>query len=283
MSTQETLNAIKAAGKTNSSITKSKAPKSLKEWIVTMEPQIKKALPSVITPERFTRMAMTALSTNRQLQASTPESFVGAMMQAAQLGLEPNTPLGQAYLIPYRNHGVMQTQFQIGYKGLIDLAHRSGEFQTIYAETVYENDEFDYELGLEPKLVHKPAMENRGNPIYYYAVYKLVNGGYGFEVMSKSDIELHAKKFSKAFRNGPWESDFDEMAKKTVLKKVLKYAPIKTEFARGVASDGTITLAEEDEDDKDAGIILDQQTVEADYTIVDDEEEAAAEANEANK
>lgn len=126
-------------------------------------------------------------------------------------------------------------------------------------------------------------MENRGNPIYYYAVYKLVNGGYGFEVMSKSDIELHAKKFSKAFMDGPWQSDFDEMAKKTVLKKVLKYAPIKTEFARGVASDGTITLAEEDEDDKDAGIILDQQTVEADYTIVDDEEEAAAEANEANK
>lgn len=86
----------------------------LKALVVSMEGQIKKALPSVLTPERFTRMVMTALSTKPELQQCTPESFLGAMMQAAQLGVEPNTPLGQAYLIPYRNKGRLECQFQLG-------------------------------------------------------------------------------------------------------------------------------------------------------------------------
>lgn len=214
-----------------------KPGKSIKQLLIAQEGQIAKALPSVMTPERFTRIAMTALSTNPKLQACTGESFLGALMQAAQLGLEPNTPLGQAYLIPYGN----QCQFQLGYKGLIELAHRSGEFKSIYAQTVYENDEFSFELGLDANLIHKPVLgSSRGKPIAYYAVYKLVNGGYGFEVMSYDDVMDHAKQFSKSVNNGPWKSNFDEMAKKTVLKKVLKYAPIKTEFARGIAQDGSI-------------------------------------------
>ena len=96
--------------------------KTMQTYIKTMEGEIKKALPSVITPERFTRMVLSALSTTPKLGACTPKSFLGAMMSAAQLGLEPNTPLGQAYLIPYKNKGVDEVQFQIGYKGLIDLA-----------------------------------------------------------------------------------------------------------------------------------------------------------------
>lgn len=214
-----------------------KPGKSIKQLLIAQEGQIAKALPSVMTPERFTRIAMTALSTNPKLQACTGESFLGALMQAAQLGLEPNTPLGQAYLIPYGN----QCQFQLGYKGLIELAHRSGEFKSIYAQTVYENDEFSFELGLDATLTHKPVLgSSRGKPIAYYAVYKLVNGGYGFEVMSYDDITSHAKQFSKSVNSGPWKTNFDEMAKKTVLKKVLKYAPIKTEFSRGIAQDGSI-------------------------------------------
>lgn len=157
-------------------------------------------------------------------------------MQAAQLGVEPNTPLGQAYLIPYGN----VCQFQLGYKGLIDLAYRSGEVSSIQAHEVHENDVFEYEYGLEPKLKHIPAQKDRGNVIMYYAVLKLKNGGVGFEVMSREDVETFARKKSKAFNNGPWQTDFDEMAKKTVLKKVLKYAPLKTEFARAVATDETV-------------------------------------------
>lgn len=214
--------------------------KSMQQYIKSMEGEIAKALPSVITPERFTRMVLSALSVNPQLAQCTPKSFLGAMMTAAQLGVEPNTPLGQAYLIPYRNKGVLECQFQLGYKGLIDLAYRSGEVSIIQAHTVYENDEFAYELGLDPKLKHIPATTNRGKPIAYYAMFKTKDGGYGFEVMSIDDARNHGMKFSKSYGNGPWKNNFDEMAKKTVLKRVLKYAPLKSDFVRSIAQDETI-------------------------------------------
>ena len=245
-----------------------KPERSIKEWILAMKPQIEKALPSVITAERFTRMALTAVSTNPQLGECSPASFCGAMLQAAQLGLEPNTPLGQAYLIPYRNKGKMEAQFNLGYLGMVELAHRSGEFQSIEARVVYENDEFEYEYGLESTLKHKPAMKDRGKPIAYYAVYKLVNGGYGFEVMSKEDIDAHARKYSKGFDSSysPWKTAYDQMAKKTVLKQVLKYAPIKTEFVKAVNTDETIK-AEIEPDMVD----LPSETVEVEAEIITDE------------
>lgn len=193
-----------------------KPGKSIAEWIVAMKPQIKKALPSVITPDRFTRMALTAVAQNPKLGDCSPASFCGAMLQAAQLGLEPNTPLGQAYLIPFRNKGKMEAQFQLGYLGLIELAHRSGEFRSIEARVVYENDEFEYEYGLEGMLHHKPALKDRGKPIAYYAVYRLVNGGYGYEVMSKEDIDEHARKYSQGIKSSfsPWVTAYDQMAMK---------------------------------------------------------------------
>lgn len=236
--------AVKDALEKKVTSTQVAAPKNIKQWITAMQPQIEKALPSVITPERFTRMALTAVSMNPDLGACTPESFCGAMMQAAQLGLEPNTPLGQAYLIPYTNSrkGRKEVQFQLGYRGMIELAHRSGQFKNIEAHEVCENDDFDYEYGLEPKLTHKPALGNRGKVVAYYAVYTLVNGGFGFEVMSREDVAAHRAKYSKA-RHSPWDTEFDAMAKKTVIKKALKYAPISVEFARGVAADGTIKTA----------------------------------------
>ena len=104
--------------------TKLKKSMSIADMIKVMEPQIKKALPEVITPERFTRMALSALNTTPKLNECTPMSFLAALMNAAQLGLEPNTPLGQAFLIPYNNKGEMECQFQLGYKGLIDLSYR---------------------------------------------------------------------------------------------------------------------------------------------------------------
>lgn len=219
-----------------------KQPQTIKDYINAMSGEIAKALPQVMTPERFTRIALSAVSNTPKLGNCTPQSFLGAMMNAAQLGLEPNTPLGQAYLIPFENRkkGITECQFQIGYKGLIDLAYRSGEVKMIDAQTVYENDEFEYELGMDPVLKHKPARTNRGNPIYFYATFKLTNGGQGFQVMSIEDVQEHAKKYSKTYNNGPWQTNFEEMAKKTVLKKLLKYAPLKTEFVKQVTSDETI-------------------------------------------
>jgi recombination protein RecT len=214
----------------------------LKLLLSKMQGQIAKALPSVLTPERYTRMVMTALSTNPDLQKCTPESFLGAVMQAAQLGVEPNTPLGQAYLIPYRNKGRLECQFILGYKSFLDLAYRSGEVSIIDAQAVHANDEFEYEYGLEPKLKFKPALKNRGEVIAYYAMFKTKAGGFNFLVMSKEDIVAHAKMYSKAYSNGysPWSTNFDAMAKKTVLKQVLKYAPLKSEFVKNLAADETI-------------------------------------------
>ena len=134
-------------------------------------------------------------------------------------------------------HSLAMGKQGVSDKGLIDLAHRSGEFKNITAHEVCQNDEFEYEYGLEPKLTHKPALQDRGPVIAYYAVYTLTNGGYEFLVMSKEDVEKHARRFSKSYNNGPWQTNFDEMAKKTAIKALLKYAPISTEFARKTVSD----------------------------------------------
>ena len=255
-------NAIQAA----QSAQVSQKPKKMQDYIKKMQGEIAKALPSVLTPERFTRITLSALSTNAKLAETTPQSFLGAMMTAAQLGLEPNTPLGQAYLIPYRNHGVLECQFQLGYKGLIDLAYRSGEVSTIQAHVVYENDEFEYELGLEPKLRHVPAKSDRGDPVFFYAVFRTKDGGYGFDVMSVDDVRAHAKKYSKSFGNAPWQTNFEEMAKKTVLKRVLKYAPLKTDFVRGLSADGTIKT----QISEDMFSVPDETVIEAEGYAVDE-------------
>jgi recombination protein RecT len=249
--------------------TKNSEKKTMQTYIKSMEGEIKKALPSVITPERFTRMVLSAISVNPKLAQCTPSSFLGAMMSAAQLGLEPNTPLGQAYLIPYKNRGVDEVQFQIGYKGLIDLAYRSGEVELVQAHIVYENDDFTLEYGLEPKLVHKPADRDRGEPIKVYAMFKTKTGGYGFDVMSMDDVRRHAEKYSQAYKSGfsPWKSNFEEMAKKTVLKRVLKYAPLKSDFVRAVVQDESI----KNEISEDMYSVQNENIFEAEYTEVNTE------------
>lgn len=207
-----------------------------------MEGAIKRALPSVMTPERFSRIVVSALSTTPKLQDCHPMTFIGAMMTAAQLGLEPNTPLGQAWLIPYWNNKARRfdCQFQLGYKGMIDLAYRSGQIKSIQSHVVYENDKFDYSFGLSPTLSHVPAIKDRGVPVAVYAVFETKDGGYGYEVMSWDDVISHGQRFSKSFDAGPWQSNTEEMAKKTVLKKVLKYAPLSSEFIRGEIADGSV-------------------------------------------
>lgn len=204
-----------------------------------MKPEITNALKgTALEPERFTRLILSTISSNPKLQQCTPESFCAAMMASAQLGLEPNTSLGQAYLIPYGN----QCQFQLGYRGLIDLAYRSGQIKKIDAQAVYENDYFEYELGWDSRLIHRPAMNDRGEVIAYYALFKMGDGGGNFLVMSKEDIENHAKKFSQAYKSksSPWNTDFDSMAKKTVIKQLLKYAPIAVELRQAIATDETV-------------------------------------------
>lgn len=227
-----------------------------------MEGAVKRALPSVMTPERFTRIAVSALSTTPKLTECHPMTFIGAMMTAAQLGLEPNTPLGQAYLIPYYNGKArrMECQFQLGCKGMIDLAYRSGQIISIQAHVVYENDTFEYAFGLEPTLKHVPAIRDRGNPMAVYAVFETKDGGFGYDVMSWEDAMAHGKKFSKSFGSGPWQTNPEEMAKKTVLKRVLKYAPLSSEFVRGSLADGTVKDQIADDMTDIPSLIIDEDT-----------------------
>lgn len=247
---------------------------TMKAYITRMKGEIAKALPSVMTPDRFTRIVTSAISTTPQLAQTTPQSFLGAMMTAAQLGLEPNTPLGQAYLLPYKNHGRLECQFQLGYKGLIDLAYRSGQVTIIQAHEVRENDEFSYSFGLEPTLHHVPARSDRVRVVCYYAMFRTKDGGFGFEVMSREDVEAHARQYSKSYGGSfsPWSTNFDEMAKKTVLKKCLKYAPLKSDFIRAVASDETIKT-------ELAPDMTEVAPVEVDYTV-DPETGEVTEADE---
>lgn len=228
-------------------VTQQKKPQTLQDYVQRMSSQIKLALPANLTADRFQRIVLTAISSNPKLQECTPTSFLGAMMTAAQLGVEPNTPLGQGYLIPRKakkgDQYINECTFQLGYKGMIDLAYRSGNIANIGAYTVYAKDEFHVQFGLNPDITHIPCMTDRGDPVAFYAYYKTKDGGFGFDVMSVDDVRKHAKQFSESVKRGwssPWDSNFEEMAKKTVLKKVLKYAPLSTEVASKIGMDETV-------------------------------------------
>lgn len=263
--------------------------KTVFDLIQTMQGQFQKALPDQIGVERFVRIAMTIVRTNPNLMKCDATSIIAALMQSAQLGVEPNTPLGEAYLIPYKNKRVIngkevyvdEAQFQLGYKGLISLALRTGEYKAIYAHEVYANDEFEYSYGLNKNLHHVPADEPEGEPVKYYAVYHLQNGGYDFVVLSKNRIEKHSQQYSKAVQKGwtsPWKTDFPGMAKKTVLKEVLKYAPKTIEFAKAISADETIKREVAD----DMTEIIDV----TDYTVqhqVEEEVEPATESKKSKK
>ncbi|WP_026678189.1 recombination protein RecT [Fictibacillus gelatini] len=216
-------------------------------YLKKMAPEIEKALPSHMNPDRLARIALTTIRTNPTLLECTVPSLMGAVMQSAQLGLEPGL-IGHCYFVPFNNkkkgpdgreYWEKDVQFIIGYKGMIDLARRSGQIQNIYAYTVHENDEFEYALGLHPKLEHKPATGNRGKMTHAYAVAHFKDGGYQFEVMDVEEIEKR-KKRSKASKNGPWVTDYEEMAKKTVIRHMWKYLPISIEIQEQAAQDEVV-------------------------------------------
>ena len=200
-------------------------------------PEIAKVLPKHIKSDHLLRVALTEIRKNPKLLECSSQSLLGALMLAAQLGLEPGI-LGHAYLIPYYNSKTRSTevQFQIGYKGYIDLVRRSGELQTLDVHEVCRNDVFEYEYGLTPKLMHRPALENRGEVYCYYAIAKLKDGGFSYLVMSIQDVEKFRKR-SKSPDYGPWVTDYDAMAKKTVIKQLAKYLPLSTEIQTQIVQD----------------------------------------------
>ncbi|PFY95284.1 recombination protein RecT [Bacillus wiedmannii] len=208
---------------------------TVEAYMKKMGPKMAEALPKHMDMDRMSRIALTTIRTNPTLLECTVPSLMGAVMQAVQLGLEPGL-LGHCYLIPFnKNAGtkqnpqwVKEVQFIIGYKGMIDLARRSGHIQSIYAHAVYENDEFEYELGLQPTLKHKPSFGERGAFIGAYAVAHFKDGGYQMEFMPKSEVEKRRTR-AKSKSYSPWDTDYEEMAKKTVVRAMFKYLPISIE------------------------------------------------------
>ena len=193
---------------------------------------IAQSLPKHINPDRLARIALSELRTTPALLNCQPQSLMNAIVKAGQLGLEPGGALGHAYLVPYKTEATLI----IGYRGLIALARRSGEIQSLTARVVYENDTFELEYGIDEKLRHIPAVDNPGQMTHAYAVAKLSGGGVQWEVMTRGEIEAIRKR-SKAGNSGPWQSDYAEMARKTVVRRLCKYLPISIEMADALSAD----------------------------------------------
>jgi len=222
-----------------------------KNYLARIAPSVKTVLPKQFDSERFLRIALSEVRRNPQLSQCSIESLGGAIMQSAILGLEPGLH-GYAYLVPRWNSrtGRLDAEFQIGYKGYIDLAHRTGKVAFITAEIVYEDDYFDFQYGSNQKLTHKPNIESDkyGNPEYarkYYAYIKFKDGSEQFKVITREQALRHAKRFTASKNKegeliGPWKTDFDAMALKTAIKLLFKTVQVSTEFQKQIAKDETI-------------------------------------------
>lgn len=193
------------------------------------------SLPSGMSVDRFQRLLLTAANTNPELLKCTPNSFLAAGVTAAQLGLEPNDPRGLAYLIPFKdkNRGKI-VNFIIGYRGMLDLARRSGMVSSINAFPVFEGDTFEYRLGLDPHLEHIPAEDGDDDPAkltHVYAVAK-VQGEPQFVVLTRKQIErTRASSQGGSSPYSPWQKYYVEMALKTALRRLCKWLPQTVEMA----------------------------------------------------
>ena len=212
---------------------------TIRAFLEKSKPQIAMVLPRHMNADRLARIAMTSILRNPRLLECSPQSLVGAVIQCSQLGLEPDDIRGEAYLVPFRNNkkGTIDVQLIAGFKGLMDLARRSGKITAIYAEVVHVKDTLSYRLGTDQYLHHiKSDDENPGGVVKVYALARFPNNQCQFVVLSMADVEK-SKQRSKAQESGPWVTDFEAMAKKTALRQLCKYLPSSVELATAVALD----------------------------------------------
>ena len=182
--------------------------------------QIRNALPrGGLTTERYISACLTALAITPKLLQCTPASVLKALMESARFGLEPNSPLGEAHLVPYGD----KVEFLIAYRGMMKLAWNTGMLKSLDFDKVCEHDQFNYKKGKEITFEHTPnLLSDRGLPYAYYAVAELKNGGFALHVMSKEEIMKHGNHYSRSFKSpsSPWQTDFDAMAYKTVIRQL---------------------------------------------------------------
>ena len=222
---------------------------SVKELLVNdaAQGQLRAVAASHMNPERMMRIVSNALRTTPLLKECDPMSLLGGLMTCAAIGLEPNTILGHAYLIPFKNTKKQNVEVQVivGYKGLIDLARRSGHITSISANIHYSDDElWDYEEGTDARLRHRPG-PGKGKKLHAYAVAKFRDGGHAFVVLPWDAIIARrdnsqgwkaAVRF-KSTASNPWFTHEDEMAKKTAIRSLSKYLPLSIEFMKAVELD----------------------------------------------
>lgn len=207
--------------------------------IQSMQPELAKALPAHITPERVARIALTSFRKNPKLMDCTPASLMGTLMESSQLGLVLDGITGEAYPVPFKNNktGKLECTLIAGYKGLIKLAYNSGVIKSIYARVVHEKDHFEYVLGTEEKIIHNPSTDKDPGPtVAFYSVAHLTSGGVKIEVMHKHEVDK-IRNASRGKNQAPWTDHYDEMGKKTVLRRNCKTLPASTELQRAVALD----------------------------------------------
>ena len=202
---------------------------------------ISAAMPKHMSIDRLSRIALSELRTTPALLNCEPTSLMNSITKAAHLGLEVGGALGHAYLVPFQTEATLI----IGYRGLISLARRSGEILSISAQCARENDVFEFEYGLHERLRHIPAIGSRGDITHAYAIARLKDGGLQYDVMTKADIDAIRKR-SRAGGSGPWVTDYEEMARKTVVRRLFKYLPVSIELAEAVANDERTDTIEKD-------------------------------------
>lgn len=287
MNAPATIEQLKAAGASGARPLATMKPKEQISYLLNQKKgELAKMLPKTLSIDRLLKVAQIAATTTPALAKCDVASLVGAIGQCAQMGLEPNTVLGHAYLVPFNTkrkdtngneRWVNSVQVIIGYKGLIDLARRSGQIVSIAAHEVCENDKFELVYGLNETLNHTPCMGDRGDVVGFYAVAKLKDGGHSFEFMSRQQVEEIRSGSQSAMKDewengqktgrripkdGPWWQHFVEMGRKTVIRRLAKYLPLSIEFQTAVALDNQA----------DAGRDQHLDTIDGEFMTVQDED-----------
>lgn len=236
-----------AAGKPQTSIEIQRAQaNTLAAAILEKRAAFAQVAPKHLNVERMIKLAQASISRTPKLAQCTVSSVLTVLMRSAELGLEPNSALGGMWLIPYENKktGKVECQGIIDYRALVELARRSGEIAAIFAEVRCENDKWKRTLGTDPSIIHEPAEdEDRGDVMGFYAVAKLKSGEVQFAYMTKKDVDLIRSR-SRASSSGPWVTDYNEMAKKTVLRRLCKMLPLQSQVKEQLSDEEAIDRGE---------------------------------------
>lgn len=234
-------------------------------------PRIAAVAPKAMNKERMFQLALSAYNQTPELAKCSTASVLGCLMKCTALGMEPSAVdgLGRAYILPFYNKktGGTEATFILGYKGMIDLARRSGQLIDISARVVHEGDDFEYEYGLDEKLRHIPStapIEGR-QLTHVYMVAHFKDGGHYIDVMTSDEVEA-VRKRSKAANFGPWKTDYEAMAMKSVIRRAFKFMPVSVEAAGAVNADETVQTVNEGDGDP---IVAMPDVIEVEADVVD--------------